>query len=68
MADLSHLIDRRVPHFLLVYLGVGWGIVQFLDFLERYGVSPHWTDFSLLALALLIPSVFALYLQSRPAR
>jgi hypothetical protein len=69
MADLSHLIERRVPHFFLVYLGVGWGIVQFLDFLERYGISPHWTDISLLALALLTPSVLLFtYNHGRPGK
>ncbi len=58
MAIAKGLMERRVPHFLAVYLGAGWGFVQFLDFLEgRYSLSPHLTDVALLALGLLIPSV-----------
>ena len=53
----NQLVERRVPQFLIAYVGVSWGIVQFVDFMERYGISPHWTDFTLLGLALLLPSV-----------
>ena len=53
----DQLVERRVPQFLVAYVGVSWGIVQFVDFMERYGISPHWTDFTLLGLALLLPSV-----------
>ncbi len=66
---MRQLIERRVPHFLLAYVGVGWGIVQIFDFLERYGISPHWTDLSLLALALLLPSVLLFtYNHGRPGK
>jgi tetratricopeptide (TPR) repeat protein len=53
----DQLVERRVPQFLIAYVGISWGIVQFVDFLERYGISPHWTDFTLLGLGLLLPSV-----------
>lgn len=52
------LIDRRVPQYLAIYLGASWGLVQFVDFIgTRYGLSPRWTDLTLLAIALLLPSV-----------
>src|SRR5688572_29221919 len=53
----DQLVERRVPQFLVAYVGISWGIVQFVDFMERYGISPHWTDFTLLGLGLLLPSV-----------
>ena len=55
---LSDLFDRRVPQWTAVYLGAGWGMVQFIAFIEeRYLISPHWTDLCLLTLGLLLPSV-----------
>jgi tetratricopeptide (TPR) repeat protein len=70
MAFFDELIRRRVPQFLALYLGVAWGIVQFINFLEdRYALSPHLTDFALLGLALLIPSVVLFtYNHGRPGR
>ena len=55
---MRNLIERRFPQYLAVYLGVSFSIVQFITFLEeRYGLSPHWTTFTLLLFALLIPAV-----------
>ncbi|MGH7555891.1 MAG: hypothetical protein ACREMQ_23050, partial [Longimicrobiales bacterium] len=64
------LIERRVPHVLAIYLGVSWGVVQFVNFLEgRYDLSPHWTDISLVAIALMIPSVLLFtYNHGKPGR
>src|SRR5687768_4908605 len=65
----SEMVERRVPHILAVYAGLSWGFVQFIDFIERYGISPHWTDLALIALLLLLPSVvlFA-YNHGRPGK
>jgi tetratricopeptide (TPR) repeat protein len=70
MAVSPNLVQRRVPQFLAIYLGVAWGVVEFVSFIEeRYALSPHLTDFALLALALLIPSVVLLtYNHGRPGR
>ena len=58
MTSLRKLFERRVPQYLALYLGVAWGLVQFVSFLEeRYALSPHWTDLALLTFGLLIPSV-----------
>ena len=55
---IRNLMDRRFPQYVAIYLGVAWGIVQFITFLEeRYGLSPHWTNFALLTFALLLPAV-----------
>ena len=67
---MAGLIERRVPHVLVVYLGASWGLVQFIDFLvSRYALSPLWTDLTLLALGLLIPSVILFtYNHGRPGK
>jgi tetratricopeptide (TPR) repeat protein len=64
------LLERRVPQVLAIYAGAGWGIVQFISFIEdRYGLSPHWTDITLLGLALLLPGVILFtYTHGRPGR
>lgn len=57
-AAIRNLTERRVPQFLAVYLGASWGLVQFVDFIgTRYALSPRWTDLTLLAMLLLLPSV-----------
>ncbi len=57
----SELLRRRVPQILGVYLAVGWGVLEFTDWLvNRYVLSPHLTDFSLVAWGLMIPSVLLL--------
>ena len=55
---MNDLLERRVPQWTAVYIGAGWGLVQFIAFIEqRYLISPHWTDLALLSLGLLLPSV-----------
>jgi tetratricopeptide (TPR) repeat protein len=57
-ASIRELFERRVPQVLAIYLGAGWGIVQFASFVEeRYGLSTAWTDLALFSWALLIPTV-----------
>src|SRR5688572_20627970 len=67
--QLRELVDRRVPHVAAVYLGGGWGLVQFISFMERFGLAPGWTNVTLFAWALLIPSVFLFtWNHGRPGR
>ena len=55
---LKSLWERRVPHYLGVYLAVCWGVLEFVDWLvNRYVLSPYLTDVVLLGLVSLIPSV-----------
>jgi tetratricopeptide (TPR) repeat protein len=70
IARFRALVERRVPQFLAIYLGVCWGIIEFVSFAEgRYGLSPHWTDLALIGFTLLIPSVLLVtYHHGRPGR
>jgi tetratricopeptide (TPR) repeat protein len=55
---IRNLTERRVPQVLAIYLGAAFGIVQFVDFVgSRYLLPAVWTDLTLLAVALLLPSV-----------
>ncbi|MCG8467628.1 MAG: hypothetical protein MJB57_05370, partial [Gemmatimonadetes bacterium] len=57
----AELLRRRVPHVLGAYVAATAGIVQFVDWLvDRYALSPALTDFALVALVLLLPTVVML--------
>ena len=64
------LWTRRVPHVLGVYLGVSWGLLEFVGFLvDRYLLSPHLVTFSLVALVSLLPSISIIaYFHGTPGR
>jgi tetratricopeptide (TPR) repeat protein len=68
MPSYRELLERRVPQYLAIYLGAGWGLIEFASFLEqRYAFSPAWTDLVLFSWALLIPSVLLFtYNHGRP--
>jgi len=58
---LKDLINRRIPLFFGLYFIIIWGITQFIEWLaNRYILSPYLTDFSLVALLSLVPTVFIL--------
>jgi tetratricopeptide (TPR) repeat protein len=67
---IRNLSERRVPQVLAIYLGAAFGIVQFVDFVgSRYLLPAVWTDMSLLAMAVLLPSVLLYtYHHGRPGR
>ena len=51
------LVRRRVPQIIGIYLGVSWGIIQFVEWLvNRYMFSPYLTDLAIVLLLSLIPS------------
>jgi tetratricopeptide (TPR) repeat protein len=55
---VKDLFRRRVPHILGAYFAGGWIVLEFTDWLvNRYLLSPHLTDFTVLAWALMIPTV-----------
>ncbi len=58
---VKDLLRRRVPQILGIYLAIGWGVLEFLDWLiRRYALSPYIADFGLLAWASMIPTVLML--------
>jgi len=53
---IKTLVERRVPHYLLVYIGVSWGIIQFTQLImDVFLWSPHWTKIVILASLMLWP-------------
>ncbi len=58
---VGHVWDRRVPQIVAIYLVLGFGLVQVLRLLaNRFPISPHIPDFSLVAIASFIPTVVLL--------
>ncbi len=58
---IQDLLRRRVPQILGVYLAIGWGVLEFQDWLVgRYGLSPVITDISLAVWVSMIPTVLML--------
>ena len=64
------LIGRRVPHILAIYAGASWGLVEFTAFAaDEFVLSPHWTRMVLVALLILLPSVFMFaWFHGKPGR
>ena len=57
----GNLIKRKVPHTLVMYLGVCFGLFQVTQWLvRRFYLSPHWEAIFLLVAFLLIPSIFVI--------
>jgi TolB-like protein len=58
---LQDLLKRRVPQILGIYLAVGWGVLEFVDWLiGRYEVTSRLADVSLVAWVAMIPTVLLL--------
>ncbi len=54
----AQLMERRIPHFLGLYLGSGWVLLEFSDWVvQRYLLSPYWVDLVLMVWLLLLPTV-----------
>ncbi len=67
---IRELRARRVPQFTSAYVVGGFGLVQFLEFLEgRMELSPHLVNLIALGLVLLLPSAVILaWSLGRPGR
>ncbi len=58
---LQELIKRRIPQILGIYLAIGWGVLEFLDWLTgRYNLSPAVADISLAVWIGMVPTVLLL--------
>ena len=64
----ARLIERRVPQYMLVYVGAAWGILEFAQFVVgEYLLSPHWTRIVFYALLMLWPGyLLFVYRHARP--
>ncbi|MFQ5865288.1 MAG: protein kinase, partial [bacterium] len=67
---LKDLLQRRVPQILGLYFLVSLIVIQFVGWLvSRYPISPHLPEFSLAALASMVPTVLLLaYFHGKPGR
>lgn len=64
----ARLIERRVPQYMLVYIGAAWGILEFTQFIVgEYLLSPHWTRIVFYAVLMLWPGyLLVVYRHARP--
>jgi len=61
LSFVQELLKRRVPQIVGAYLAIGWGVMEFLDWLTgRHGFPPYLSDLGLVAWACLIPTVVML--------
>src|SRR5688572_15470333 len=65
---VGKLLERRIPQFLVVYIGVAWGIMQFTQMMvDVFLFSPHWTKIAIFATFMLWPSyLLVVYRHGRP--
>src|SRR5262245_59776971 len=65
---VANLLERRVPQYLLVYIGVAWGIMQYTQLIvDVFLFSPHWTKVAIFATLMLWPSyLLVVYRHARP--
>jgi len=69
-AIFGHLLERRVPQIVGIYLGASWVMVEFITLLvDRFALSPHLIELSMVVLAMLIPTVVLMgYCHGMPGR
>lgn len=55
---IQKLWERKVPQLLGTYLAVGFGVLQFVEFIsQRFSLSDYWVDAYLLLWLMLLPAV-----------
>ncbi len=58
---IQNLWDRKIPQYLGSYLAVGFGLLQFLEFISgRYAFSNFWVDKYLLVWLIMIPAIITM--------
>lgn len=64
------IAERRIPQVLGFYMGVSWGIIQFVEWLSRkYLLSPHLPEVAFVTLLSMIPTVILLaYYHGTPGK
>ena len=66
----KNLINRRIPQITGIYLGVSWGIVQFIEWIvNRYLLSPHLVELTFVIFISMVPTVIIIaYFHGMPGR
>jgi len=64
----ARLVERRIPQYMLVYIGAAWGILEFTQFIVgEYVLSPHWIRIVFYAVLMLWPGyLLIVYRHARP--
>lgn len=64
----ARLLERRIPQYLVVYIGAAWGIIQFTQLIvDVFLFSPHWTKVVIFATFMLWPAyLIVVYRHARP--
>ncbi len=58
---VQRLWERKIPQYLGSYLAIGFGLLQFLEFISgRYNLSNFWVDKYLLVWLIMIPAIIIL--------
>ena len=67
---IGDLLARRVPQIVAIYIGISWGLIEFVQLIvDEFLLSPHWTRVALVTAPLLLPSVLMLaWFHGKPGR
>jgi hypothetical protein len=65
---IKNLFERRIPQILGIYIGSGFGVLEFVEWLVgHYPVSPYLEQFSFVAMVSMLPTVYLLaHFHGRP--
>ena len=65
---IARLFERRILQYVVVYIGVAWGLMQFTQFIVGvFLFSPHWTKVAIFAALMLWPCyLLVVYRHARP--
>jgi Flp pilus assembly protein TadD len=65
---IAGLFERRILQYVVIYIGVAWGLMQFTQFIVGvFLFSPHWTKVAIFAALMLWPCyLLVVYRHARP--
>src|SRR5258705_11265113 len=65
---IGKLLERRIPQYVVVYMGVAWGVLEFTQLIVKvFLFSPYWTKIAIFAAFMLWPGyLLVVYRHGRP--
>src|SRR5882672_5043081 len=65
---IGKLLERRIPQYVVVYMGVAWGVLEFTQLIVNvFLFSPYWTKIAIFAAFMLWPGyLLVVYRHGRP--